>query len=311
MTSTCVAAAGAARARCRAPAPGGRSSASSSSSSSSSSSRRVAVVAPARAMHAHGESSGGGAPAKDPPAGGPGHGHGGASSRPRPGEKKGFVEEMRFVAMKLHTREQAPKEGEAKPPPESKPMMQWEPTREKYLAYLVESKAMYEAMEEIVASKASPIYEAFLGAFYLTLVPIRPRSRGERRSLRTFAVVSLRPPHAFNLRPRRLSTPTDAFQLHPHVRSYGMALRHRARAHFPAREGHRVVREDVRTDRAGRGRPGGGVRQLFKGAREDEPAGVHLPLLQRLLRALRGGANDRTQGAFYYHTGPRTTASAW
>ncbi|EEH51486.1 heme oxygenase [Micromonas pusilla CCMP1545] len=113
-------------------------------------------------MHAHGESSGGGAPAKDAPAGGHGHGHGGASSRPRPGEKKGFVEEMRFVAMKLHTREQAPKEGEAKPPPESKPMMQWEPTREKYLAYLVESKAMYEAMEEIVASKASPIYEAFL-----------------------------------------------------------------------------------------------------------------------------------------------------
>ena len=45
------------------------------------------------------------------------------------------------------------------------------------------------------------------GAFYLTLVPIRPRSRGERRSLRTFAVVSLRPPPAFNPRPRRLSTP--------------------------------------------------------------------------------------------------------
>ena len=34
------------------------------------------------------------------------------------------------------------------------------------------------------------------GAFYLTLVPIRPRSRGERRSLRTFAGVSLRPPPA-------------------------------------------------------------------------------------------------------------------
>ena len=44
------------------------------------------------------------------------------------------------------------------------------------------------------------------GAFYLTLVPIRPRSRGERRSLRTFAVVSLRPPP--------LSIPVlDAFQL--------------------------------------------------------------------------------------------------
>jgi hypothetical protein len=44
------------------------------------------------------------------------------------------------------------------------------------------------------------------GAFY-TLVSIRPRWRGERRSLRTFAGVSLRPPLAFNLRPRRLSTP--------------------------------------------------------------------------------------------------------
>ena len=53
-----------------------------------------------------------------------------------------------------------------------------------------------------------------LGALY-TLVPIRPRWRGERRSLRTFPGVSLRPLHAFNLRARRLSTPTDAFQLHP------------------------------------------------------------------------------------------------
>ena len=44
------------------------------------------------------------------------------------------------------------------------------------------------------------------GAFY-TLVPIRPRRRGERRSLRTFPGVSLRPHLAFNTRPRRLSTP--------------------------------------------------------------------------------------------------------
>ena len=55
------------------------------------------------------------------------------------------------------------------------------------------------------------------GAFY-TLVPIRPRSRGERRSLRTLPGVSLRAPLAFNTRPRRLSTPTDAFELHPDVR---------------------------------------------------------------------------------------------
>jgi hypothetical protein len=45
------------------------------------------------------------------------------------------------------------------------------------------------------------------GAFYVTLVPVRPRRRGERRSLRTFPVVSLRPsPLAFNPRPY------DAFQ---------------------------------------------------------------------------------------------------
>jgi hypothetical protein len=67
---------------------------------------------------------------------------------------------------------------------------------------------------------------ARLGAFY-TLVPIRPRRRGERRSLRTFPGVSLRPPLAFNTRPRRLSTPPDAFQLHPDIRSYGTTLRSR------------------------------------------------------------------------------------
>ena len=62
------------------------------------------------------------------------------------------------------------------------------------------------------------------GAFY-TLVPIRPRRRGERRSLRTLPGVSLRPPLAFNPRPRRLSTPTDAFQLHPAIALYGTTLK--------------------------------------------------------------------------------------
>ena len=66
------------------------------------------------------------------------------------------------------------------------------------------------------------------GAF-CTLVPIRPRWRGERRSLRTFAVVFLRPSPAFNTRPRRLSTPSDAFQLHPDIALYGTTLRPRRR----------------------------------------------------------------------------------
>ena len=47
-----------------------------------------------------------------------------------------------------------------------------------------------------------------LGAFVFTLVPIRPRRRGECRFLRTFAGVSLRPGSlAFNTRPHCLSTP--------------------------------------------------------------------------------------------------------
>jgi hypothetical protein len=37
--------------------------------------------------------------------------------------------------------------------------------------------------------------------------------------------VSLRPPLAFSPRPRRLSTPTDPFELHPDVCSYGTTLR--------------------------------------------------------------------------------------
>ena len=45
-----------------------------------------------------------------------------------------------------------------------------------------------------------------LGASH-TLVPILPRRRGERRSLRTSPSASLRPPLAFNPRLRRLSTP--------------------------------------------------------------------------------------------------------
>eukprot|EP00982_Pelagococcus_subviridis_P004159 29082-Pelagococcus_subviridis.AAC.4 len=49
--------------------------------------------------------------------------------------------------------------------------------------------------------------ERAAGAFYLTLVSIRPRWRGERRSLRTFPGASLLPSLAFNHRPRCLSTP--------------------------------------------------------------------------------------------------------
>jgi len=67
---------------------------------------------------------------------------------------------------------------------------------------------------ENFAREFAALRAATRGAFY-TLVPIRPRRHGERDSLRTLPGASLHPHLAFNPRPRCLSTPTDAFQLHP------------------------------------------------------------------------------------------------
>ncbi|KAK3282234.1 Heme oxygenase 1, variant 2 [Cymbomonas tetramitiformis] len=68
---------------------------------------------------------------------------------------------MRFVAMKLHTKEQAPKEGGRETPAEAKPMAQWQPTTEGYLNFLVQSKLVYETMEEIVTNEELAIYKDF------------------------------------------------------------------------------------------------------------------------------------------------------
>lgn len=82
-----------------------------------------------------------------------------AKSKARPGEKKGFVEEMRFVAMKLHTKDQAPKEGGKEAAPQ--PFQKWEPTREGYLRFLAESKVVYDALEQIVQNAPVPEYALF------------------------------------------------------------------------------------------------------------------------------------------------------
>lgn len=76
------------------------------------------------------------------------------NKRRYPGESKGFVEEMRFVAMKLHTRDQA-KEGE-KEDPDTAPVAKWEPTIEGYLRFLVDSKLVYDTLERIVEKASSP-----------------------------------------------------------------------------------------------------------------------------------------------------------
>lgn len=70
-----------------------------------------------------------------------------------PGEAKGFVEEMRFVAMKLHTKDQA-KEGEKEP--QGQPVARWEPSVEGYLKFLVDSKLVYDTLERIVEKAAFP-----------------------------------------------------------------------------------------------------------------------------------------------------------
>ena len=80
-------------------------------------------------------------------------------------------------------------------------------------------------------SCTTPIVDAWYdacvsGAFFFALVPIRARRRGERRSLRTFAGVSLRPGSlAFNPRARRLSTPLlTPFNSTPTFALYGTTL---------------------------------------------------------------------------------------
>ena len=59
-----------------------------------------------------------------------------------------------------------------------------------------------------VRKRASLVFPAYLGAFSFTLVPIRPRRRGERRSLRTFARRRLSAQG-----PSRSIPALDAFQL--------------------------------------------------------------------------------------------------
>lgn len=76
--------------------------------------------------------------------------------------KKGFVEEMRAVAMKLHTKEQAPKEGQkvAKGQEEKSPA-KWDPTIEGYLKFLVDSKLVYDTLEIIVQQAPVSYYAEF------------------------------------------------------------------------------------------------------------------------------------------------------
>lgn len=70
---------------------------------------------------------------------------------------KSFVQtEMRAAAMKLHTRQQAPKEGQQE---DQTPVSKWEPGREEYLQFLVDSRNVYRCFEEIV--EQTDVYASF------------------------------------------------------------------------------------------------------------------------------------------------------
>uniref|UniRef100_A0A0E0E3M4 heme oxygenase (biliverdin-producing) n=1 Tax=Oryza meridionalis TaxID=40149 RepID=A0A0E0E3M4_9ORYZ len=73
-------------------------------------------------------------------------------------EGKPFVEEMRAVAMRLHTKDQA-KEGEKES--QAPPVARWEPSVDGYLRFLVDSKLVFETLETIVDRAAVPWYAEF------------------------------------------------------------------------------------------------------------------------------------------------------
>ncbi|GJN38767.1 hypothetical protein PR202_gb27838 [Eleusine coracana subsp. coracana] len=73
-------------------------------------------------------------------------------------EGKAFVEEMRAVAMRLHTKDQA-REGEKEP--QAPPVAKWEPSVEGYLRFLVDSRLVFQTLEEIVERAAVPWYAEF------------------------------------------------------------------------------------------------------------------------------------------------------
>ncbi|MED6179881.1 Heme oxygenase 1 [Stylosanthes scabra] len=72
--------------------------------------------------------------------------------------RKKFVEELRSVSMKLHTREQA-KDGQKQPKkPEERSVSKWEPTIDGYLKFLVDSMLVFDTLEKIVQHGFYPSY---------------------------------------------------------------------------------------------------------------------------------------------------------
>ena len=75
------------------------------------------------------------------------------------GAEYSFVQdELRPVAMKLHTKDQAPREGQQK---EKTPFTKWEPSRQDYTQFLVDSLMVYNTFEQIVSGAAACLSDFF------------------------------------------------------------------------------------------------------------------------------------------------------
>lgn len=82
-----------------------------------------------------------------------------ATEKRRPGARKGFVEEMRFVAMRLHTKDQAPREG--KQEESALPISQWRPKEDDFLQFLVDSLCVYDYFENDLVVNGGSMFERF------------------------------------------------------------------------------------------------------------------------------------------------------
>jgi len=81
--------------------------------------------------------------------GGHPHGSGSEAAVAEPEAPVGFIDgELRGAAMRLHTKSQAPREGQAPEP--SRPKGKHVTTLKDYLNFLVDSQAVYQAFEEVV-----------------------------------------------------------------------------------------------------------------------------------------------------------------
>lgn len=79
-------------------------------------------------------------------------------------DSRGFVGEMYQSSMKLHKGGQKASKEKKKKAAEEKPFPKWEYTREGFLRFLVESKLVYNALENIIYGNGCEDYVAFQGS---------------------------------------------------------------------------------------------------------------------------------------------------